>query len=112
LPDYYANDYAPILSPYEKIFIGGSNSPNQLTPNTLYFLQFTSLQPGEADQDNAEMSITHSKNECWILCSSGAYCHIHDNPFGIAPIPGRIDWQPAPDRCSEWSYSFLPFLHQ
>jgi len=112
LPDYYADSYAPLLSPYEKIFTGGSKAPNQLAPNASYYLQFTSLQPGEADQDNAELTITHRKNECWILCSSGAYCLIHDNRFDIAPIPGRVDWIPAPQRCSQWGFSFLPLLRQ
>jgi len=110
LPSPFGNWYAPLLSPYEKIFIARSYAPATLIPNQKYFAQFTSLQPGKADQDNGELTINHTKNECWILCSSGAYCYIHDKPFGIAPIPGRIDWIPAPNRCTEWGYSFLPFL--
>jgi hypothetical protein len=112
LPSSSGTWYSPLLSPYEKILIAHSSAPVQLAPDTSYYASFISAQPGQADQDNGELTINHTKTECWIFCSSGAYCHIHEKPFGIVPIPGRIDWIPDPDRCSEWSYSFLPFLRQ
>lgn len=110
LPEAYGDWYTPLFSPYEKIFISGSNAPETLIANQLYFVQFTSLKPGQAAQDNAELTITHTQSDCWLFCNSGAYCHIHDNPFSLQPIPGRVDWTPIADRCSEWSRWFLPLL--
>lgn len=112
LPDAFSNHTEPLLNPYKKLFIGGSHAPHQIVGNTPYHVTFLSTQPGQADQDNAELTLTHSKTDCWLPfgCTSGAYCNIHDSLFGLEPIPGRIDWQPAPARCSEWSSWFLPLL--
>lgn len=112
LPAHYSSHYAPLLSPYQKIFIGGSNAPAQVVANQQYHVSFLSPKPGPAAQDNAELTISHSKEECWLFCSSGAYCHIHTSPFSLTPIPGRIDWAPVAQRCAEWSHWFLPLLRQ
>lgn len=110
LPANYADWYTPWHSLYEKHFIGGSTAPQQLQPNRLYYLQYTSDKPGQATQDNAELSITYSREQCWILCTSGDYCNIHESRFGLEPIPGRIAWQPAPARCFTWQDLFLPWI--
>lgn len=110
LPEKYFNHYGPLLAPYQKFFIGGSTAPEQLLPNHLYTISFISTKPGRAAQDNAELTISFSNEECWLFCSSGAYCHIHDGLFSLEPIPGRIDWQPNAERCGEWQPIWIPWV--
>lgn len=111
LPGWYAYDDSSFLVPYEKWLVSGSDAPDQVQPNVSYYIQFVA-QPGQAAQDNAELTLTFTQAECWPLCASGVYCHIHSTRFGLAPIPGAIPWQAEPSRCYPWRQLFLPWTSQ
>ncbi|MCE7980330.1 MAG: hypothetical protein DYG89_04000 [Caldilinea sp. CFX5] len=112
LPEPYFSKRAPWSAGWKKIFIGGSTAPELIQPNQTYTIRFASSKPGQANQDNAELTITFDKSTCWLFCSSGAYCHIHDGLFSLEPIPGRIDWRPEPKRCDTWKPIWIPWVSQ
>lgn len=110
LPERYFSKEAPWHATWRKVFTGGSTAPDLIQSNQTYIIRFLSSKPGQANQDNAELTITFDKSTCWLFCSSGAYCHIHDGLFSLEPIPGSIDWQPDSDRCAEWQPIWIPWV--
>jgi hypothetical protein len=118
LPGFYIHSRFSLF-PYEKRFAIGSLTPTAIRGLTEYRIQITSEEPGQAAQDNAEMWIVHAVklwdgcDAAWCVLRSRAGCTIHDQPWGVEPIPGTFPWaQPAPAKCSDNKLVFLPVVHR
>lgn len=114
LPAPYTHSRFSIF-PYEKRFAIGSLSPISITGLVEYKIELISGLPGNAAQDNAEMWIVHAVKwsegcgSSWCVLWDRAGCTIHDQPWGVEPIPGTFPWpQPPPAKCTDSKLVFLP----
>lgn len=118
LPAFYTHSRFSIF-PYRKRFAVGSLSPTLITGLVEYRIEITSEEPGDAAQDNAEMWIVHALKwlegcgSSWCVLWDRAGCTIHEQPWGVEPIPGTFPWaQPAPAKCSDNKLVFLPVVRR